>query len=95
MKKNCNINFGKVNKKSVKVFVGDKARKDIEILGSKGSYSVWTDPANKNLSKLRGVTGSLSEVKAQVSKTVCATPTASTASKPPEAPKVTVPKKVA
>ena len=68
----CNINFGKVNNKSVKVFDGDKARKDIEIIGSKGSYSVWTDPENKDLSKLRGTTGSLSEVKAQISKTVCA-----------------------
>ena len=87
--KNCNVNFSKVNNKSVKVFDGDKARKDIEILGSKGSYSVWTDPANKNLSKLRGVTGSLSEVKAQVSKTVCAAPTTR---KHPEVSKVPVSK---
>lgn len=74
--KNCNVNFSKVNNKSVKVFDGDKARKDIEILGSNGSYSIWTDPANKSLAKLRGVTGSLAEVKAQVSKTMCATSTA-------------------
>jgi len=83
--KNCNINFSKVNKKSVKVFDGDKARKDVEIIGSKGSYSVWTDPKNKNLAKLRGVTGSLSEVKAKVSETMCAIPPAP---KKPEVSKV-------
>lgn len=86
--KNCNINFSKVNKKSVKVFDGDKARKDVEILGSKGSYSVWTDSKNKNLSKLRGVTGSLSEVKARVSKAMCAPPTVR---KQPEVTKTPVP----
>ncbi len=90
--KNCNINFSKVNKKSVKVFDGDKARKDVEIIGSKGSYSVWTDPKNKDLSKLRGVTGSLSEVKAKVSETMCAT---STATKPPEVSKPPITKKEA
>ena len=71
--KNCNVNFGKVNNKSVKVFDGDKARKDIEIIGSKGSYSIWTDPSNKTLGSLRGKTGTLSEVKAQVSKAMCET----------------------
>ena len=35
MKKDCNVNFGKVSDKSVKVFEGDSRRKDIEIIGQK------------------------------------------------------------
>ena len=67
MKKECNVNFSKVSNKSVKIFDGDKKRTDVEIIEEKGKYSVWTDPSNKSLSKLRGKTGSLSELKKVVS----------------------------
>lgn len=69
----CDINFGKVQDKSVKVYKGEKARKDIEIIGSRGSYSIWTDPKNTNLKSLRGKTGSLKEVKGAISKAMCGT----------------------
>ena len=58
----------------MKVFEGDSRRKDIEIIGQKGNYSVWTDPSKKNLVGLRGKTGSLSEVKKAVASHLCAAP---------------------
>jgi hypothetical protein len=69
----CNVNFGKVADKSVKVFVGDKRHQGVEIIGGKGKYSVYTDPSNKELSNLRGTSGTLKEVKSKVSKFLCGT----------------------
>ena len=58
----------------MKVFEGDSRRKDIEIIGQKGNYSIWTDPSKKNLVGLREMTGSLSEVKKAVASYLCTAP---------------------
>ena len=67
----CDINFGKVLDKSVKVYVGEKEAGSVEILGSRGNYSIWTDKSNENLASLRGKSGSLKEVKSYVSQALC------------------------
>lgn len=69
--KNCDLNFGKVSNKTVKVFQGEKQNKDIEIIGQKGNYTVWTNPEKTELSSLRGKTGNLSQVKGFVSSVLC------------------------
>lgn len=70
-KTTCNVNFGKVQNKSVKVFQGDTARNDIEIIGQSGSYSIWTDPNSTAFSGLRGKSGNLSEVKKAINNALC------------------------
>lgn len=67
----CGVNFGKVTNKSVEVFVGTQKKENVEIIGSRGNYSIWTDKSNENLAKLRGKSGSLKEVKRHVSKALC------------------------
>ena len=67
----CNVNFGKVSEKSVKVFLGKKQHTGVEIIGEKGQYSVYTDPKLKELSRLRGTSGSLQDVKKKVSDFLC------------------------
>jgi len=67
----CSINFSKVSKRSVGVYSGDKKIKDVEILGSRGKYSVYTDPNKKSLLGLRGTSGSLKDVKSKVAEFMC------------------------
>ena len=67
----CDVNFGKVTNKSVEVFVGTEKKASVEIIGSRGNYSVWTDKSNESLAKLRGKSGSLKEVKTAVSRALC------------------------
>ena len=67
----CNINFSKLENRSIKVFNDKDPVKGIEIIGERGKYSVYTDPGNKKFSDLRGKSGNLKEIKKIVSGALC------------------------
>lgn len=82
----CDINFTKVKDKSVKIFQGEQQLQGVEIIGSRGKYSIWTDPNNKNLTPIRGKSGNLTDVKKAISSHLCGGETGSiTATKKVEA----------
>jgi len=67
----CNVNFGKVKDRSVKVYLGDKKHDGVEIIGSRGKYAINADSSNESLAKLRGKSGNLKEVKRAVASHLC------------------------
>lgn len=67
----CDINFGKVKDRSVKVYLGDKQIDGVEIIGSRGKYAINADSSNEKLSTIRGKSGNLKEVKKAVASHLC------------------------